>query len=61
MICEITGTDAENAEAWLKKADGSTKLAIMCILAGCEADEAKKLLEQNDGYLKSALKSIGKI
>lgn len=61
MICEITGTDAKNAEVWLEKAGGSTKLAIMCILAECEADEAKKLLEQNDGYLKSALKSIGKI
>lgn len=55
MIQEIAGVNGTIAEEYLLKADGSAKLAVMCLLSGCEAEEGRRRLQKNDGYLKKAL------
>ena len=50
IIAEITGVDYDTVGEFLKKANGSAKVAIVMIEKGVDADEAIKLLEKNDGF-----------
>ena len=53
IIAEITGVDYDTAGGFLKRANGSVKVAIVMIEKNVDADEAIKLLEENDGFLRN--------
>jgi N-acetylmuramic acid 6-phosphate etherase len=58
MICEITGVDADSAQAALASAGDNTKLAIL-VAKGIALDDAQALLAQHDGNLRQALAAAG--
>jgi N-acetylmuramic acid 6-phosphate etherase len=58
-----TGVDYATAEAYLNKAGGHVKTALVMIGAGVEVDEARDLLKKEDGLVRAAIqlgKSAGK-
>lgn len=58
IIAEITGVDYDTAGEFLKKANGSAKVAIAMIEKDVDADKAIKLLEENDGFLRNLITEI---
>lgn len=58
MICEITGIDANGAQAALATAGDNTKLAIL-IAKGITLKDAQALLARHDGNLRQALGAAG--
>jgi len=55
IIMTITGISYEEAEDYLKKANGHVKTALVMIKAGVEADEARRRLERADGFVRKAI------
>ena len=55
MVMEATGETAETAEAKLREAEGSAKLAITMILADCDSAEARKRLQKAGGHVRKAI------
>ena len=51
----ITEISYEEAEIYLKKANGHVKTALVMILAKVSADEAKKRLEKSKGFVRHAI------
>ena len=60
IIMIATGISYNEAETFLKKADGHVKTAILMTLTGLEQEEAKKVLAQNAGFIKKALQGLQK-
>ncbi|GAA1487939.1 N-acetylmuramic acid 6-phosphate etherase [Brachybacterium sacelli] len=56
-VMMLTGADAEAAASALRKADGSTKLALLILATGLPAQDARDVLEAQDGHLRRALES----
>ncbi len=57
IIQEITGCRIEEAEAFLDKAGGNAKTAIVMYMKGLSHEGAKELLEKSENSLRKALKS----
>lgn len=59
IVMTVTGITYEEAEIYLKKANGHVKTALVMILAKVNADEAKERLKKADGFVRQAI--IGKV
>ena len=59
IIKEATGVDENEAKEFIKKSNGSVKVAIVMILANCNYEEAKNKLEKSDGKVRLAIKCSG--
>jgi len=55
IVMTITGLSYEEAEDYLKKADGHVKTALVMILANVSKEEAKRRLEKADGFVRRAI------
>ena len=55
IVMTITEISYEEAEIYLKKANGHVKTALVMILAKVSADEAKKRLEKSKGFVRHAI------
>jgi N-acetylmuramic acid 6-phosphate etherase len=55
IVCQVTGTTPERAEAALSSAGGSAKIAIVLLQTGVTLDEAKQRLAHAGGFLRRAL------
>jgi len=55
IVMTITGISYEEAENYLKKANGHVKTALVMIKAGVNAEEAKRRLEKADGFVRKAI------
>ena len=55
IVCQVTGTTAERAEAALASAGGSAKIAIVLLQTGVTPDEARQRLAHTGGFLRRAL------
>ena len=55
IVMTITGISYEDAEEYLKKADGHVKTALVMIKAGVDANEAKQRLEKAEGFVRKAI------
>lgn len=58
MVMEIASCDEVVAKDYLKKADGSVKLAITALLANASVEEAKKALDSCGGKVKKAIEKL---
>jgi len=56
IIKEATGVDENEAKEYIKKANGSVKIAIVMILTNCDYDTAVKKLEKAEGKVRIAIK-----
>lgn len=56
IVMTITNVSYDEAEHFLKKADGHVKTALVMIKAGVSAEEAAKRLVQADGFVRKAIK-----
>lgn len=56
IVMTVTGISYEEAEIYLKKANGHVKTALVMILAKVNADEAKERLKKSDGFVRQAIK-----
>jgi N-acetylmuramic acid 6-phosphate etherase len=55
IVMTITGISYEDAEDYLKKANGHVKTALVMIKTGVNAEEAKRRLEKVDGFVRKAI------
>lgn len=55
IVMTITGVSYEEAEKYLKKADGHVKSALVMILAGVDLEEAKRRIKKADGFVRLAV------
>lgn len=55
IIRELTGVDEASGVLALRRANGSVKVALLCLLAGVEPPQAEKLLDDAGGSLRRAL------
>jgi N-acetylmuramic acid 6-phosphate etherase len=55
IVCQVTGTTPERAEAALASAGGSAKIAIVLLQTGVTPDEARQRLAHAGGFLRKAL------
>ncbi len=55
IVMTITGISYEDAEDYLKKADGHVKTALVMIKTGVDAEEAKRRLEKAEGFVRKAI------
>lgn len=55
IVMTITSLSYEEAEVYLKKADGHVKTALVMIKAGVDAEEARRRLERADGFVRKAI------
>ncbi|OGU34153.1 MAG: N-acetylmuramic acid 6-phosphate etherase [Ignavibacteria bacterium GWB2_35_6b] len=55
IVMTVTGISYEEAEIYLKKANGHVKTALVMILAKVTADEAKERLKKSDGFVRQAI------
>ncbi|HSP86679.1 MAG TPA: N-acetylmuramic acid 6-phosphate etherase [Ignavibacteriaceae bacterium] len=55
IVMTITNISYEEAEDYLKKADGHVKTTLVMILANVDVDEARKRLAQADGFVRKAI------
>ena len=58
VVMTVTGVDYERAEAVLKVAKGSVKVAVVMILAGASAEEAMRRLNEAGGFVRTAIETI---
>jgi len=58
VVMTVTGVDYETAEAKLKDANGSVKVAVVMILAKATAPEAIKRLTDASGFVRNAIETI---
>jgi N-acetylmuramic acid 6-phosphate etherase len=59
ILMRLTGRSSQQAQAALRQANGSVKLAVL-LLHGCDVKEAEKILDRAGGQLRAALAAIGK-
>ncbi len=55
IVMTITGVSYEDAEDYLKKANGHVKTALVMIKSGVDAEEARRRLEKADGFVRKAI------
>jgi N-acetylmuramic acid 6-phosphate etherase len=55
IVMTITGISYEDAEYYLKKANGHVKTALVMIKAGVDAEEARRRLEEAEGFVRKAI------
>ncbi len=55
IVCQVTGAGMEDAQATLREAGGSAKVAIVMLRLGKTPGEARRLLLEADGFLRRAL------
>ena len=55
IVMTITGISYEEAEDYLKKANGHVKTALVMIKAGVDLEEARKRLEKAEGFVRKAI------
>ena len=55
IIKEATGVDENEAKEYIKKSNGSVKVAIVMILSNCDYDNAIKKLEKSEGKVRLAI------
>jgi N-acetylmuramic acid 6-phosphate etherase len=55
IVMTVTGVSYEEAEVYLKKANGHVKTALVMILAKVNADIARERLEKCDGFVRQAI------
>ncbi len=55
IIMTITGLSYEESEAYLNKAEGHVKTALVMIKANTDYDTAVKLLKRSDGFVRKAI------
>jgi N-acetylmuramic acid 6-phosphate etherase len=55
IVMTITGISYEDAEDYLKKANGHVKTALVMIKAGVDVEEAKRRLEKAEGFVRKAI------
>jgi N-acetylmuramic acid 6-phosphate etherase len=56
IVMIIAGVSYDEANQYLKEADGNVKTALVMIKAGVSAEEAKNRLEKANGFLREAIK-----
>ena len=59
IVQTVTGVDAALADATLKQADGSVKIAIVMLLKEINRTDAVALLEKHNGFLRPILADAG--
>ena len=57
IIKEATGVDENEAKEYIKKANGSVKVAIVMILSNCDYETAKNKLDKSEGKVRLAIKN----
>ena len=57
IIKEATGVDENEAKEYIKKANGSVKIAIVMILSNCDYEIAKNKLDKSEGKVRLAIKN----
>jgi N-acetylmuramic acid 6-phosphate etherase len=57
IIKEATGIDENEAKEYIKKANGSVKVAIVMILSNCDYETAKNKLDKSEGKVRLAIKN----
>ena len=57
IIKEATGVDENEAKEYIKKANGSVKIAIVMILSNCDYETAKNKLDKSEGKVRLAIKN----
>lgn len=57
IIKEATGVDENEAKEYIKKANGSVKIAIVMILSNCDYETAKNRLNKSEGKVRLAIKN----
>ena len=55
IVMTVTGVSYEEAEVYLKKANGHVKTALVMILAKVSSDIARERLEKCDGFVRQAI------
>lgn len=55
IVMTITGVSYDEASAFLKKANGHVKTALVMIKANVEYEDAQKRLELSDGFVRKAI------
>lgn len=55
IVMIITGVSYEEAEDYLKKADGHVKTALVMIKAGIDVEEARRRLGTAEGFVRKAI------
>src|SRR4030067_2123096 len=55
IVMTITGISYDEAEDYLKKANGHVKTALVMIKAEVDAEEAKRRLEKAEGFVRKAI------
>src|SRR3989339_738889 len=55
IVMTITGVSYDEAEDYLKKANGHVKTALVMIKAGVDLEEARKRLEEAEGFVRKAI------
>lgn len=58
IVRTATGATTEEADAALKAAAGSAKIAILSLLGGLSAQAAGELLERSDGNIQIAIRAV---
>lgn len=57
-VAELTGVGIDEADAALRAADGSVKLALLTTITGAEVSRARDALAAADGILRDAIASL---
>lgn len=57
IIKEATGVDENEAKEYIKKSNGSVKVAIVMILSNCDCETAKNKLDKSEGKVRLAIKN----
>jgi N-acetylmuramic acid 6-phosphate etherase len=59
VIVTVTGVSYDEAERFLKNADGHVKTAVVMIKAGVGKEEAKRRLQRAGGFVRKAIAGVG--
>ncbi|HET9235483.1 MAG TPA: N-acetylmuramic acid 6-phosphate etherase, partial [Candidatus Eisenbacteria bacterium] len=58
VVMTVTGVDYDRAEAVLREAGGSVKVAVVMLLAGASAEAARGRLAEANGFVRTAIERI---
>jgi N-acetylmuramic acid 6-phosphate etherase len=59
-VLEATGASPDEVDATLDMADGSAKVAIVCLIAGLDVEAARTRLERANGSIREAVAEVTK-
>jgi N-acetylmuramic acid 6-phosphate (MurNAc-6-P) etherase len=60
VFAAATDVSPEEAQQWLRRADGNLKVAIVMAVAGVDKKEAVRLIAAAGGHAREAIAAAGK-